>query len=114
MTPRAKTKTQKLISAKNLKHLLILIPKCIELNSESEPKLILVLGLALGIIQDRDLIAFFWRDVWLQLVIGIRIRLIGKTITITFYNDIQKIQMYTKYNFISKTKYRIFLKFKLC
>ena len=68
------------MSAKNLKHLLIFIPKCIELNSESKPKLILVLGLALGIIQDPDPITFFWRNVWLQLVIGVRIRLIGNVV----------------------------------
>ncbi len=36
------------MGVKNLKHLLISIPKCIELNSKSKPKLILILGLGLG------------------------------------------------------------------
>jgi hypothetical protein len=41
------------MGVKKLKHLLIFMPKCIELNSESKPKLILVLALGLGVTQDQ-------------------------------------------------------------
>ena len=45
--------------------MLIFIPKCIELSSESKPKLILVSGLGLGITQDpHPIYSFFWRNVW--------------------------------------------------
>ena len=40
------------MGVRNFKHLLIFTPKCIELISESKPKLILVSGLGLGVTQD--------------------------------------------------------------
>ena len=45
---------------KILKNLLIFISKCIELNSESKPKLIWVLDLDLGVIQDPDPLFGSW------------------------------------------------------
>jgi hypothetical protein len=52
------------MGVKKLNHLLIFMPKCIELNSESKPKLILVLALGLGVTQDPNPIVFFWWNVW--------------------------------------------------
>jgi len=50
------------LDVKNFKHLLISIPKCLELKS----KLILSLGSVLGVTQDPDPIcSFFWRNVCL-------------------------------------------------
>ena len=46
------------MGVKNFKHFLIFIPKCIESNSESIPKLILVFGL--GVTQDPDPIYSFF------------------------------------------------------
>ena len=47
----------------NFKRLLISIPKCLELNSESKPKLILILGLDLGPHPGpRPNIYFFWAE----------------------------------------------------
>ncbi len=48
------------MGVKNFKHLLIFMPKCIELNSEFKPKLILFLGLGLGVTQDPDPIYSFF------------------------------------------------------
>ena len=48
------------MSDKYFKHLLIFIPKCKELNYESKPKLILVLGLGLGVTQNQDPIYSFF------------------------------------------------------
>jgi hypothetical protein len=42
------------------KNLWVSIPKRIEINSESKPKLILVLGLGMGVTQDPDLIFSFF------------------------------------------------------
>jgi hypothetical protein len=48
------------MDVKNFKHLLNFTPKCIELNSGSNPKLILFLGLDLGVTQDPDPIYSFF------------------------------------------------------
>ena len=51
------------MGVKNFKHLLIFLPKCIELNTESKPKLILVSGLDLGVTQDPDPIYSFFGEI---------------------------------------------------
>ena len=43
----------------NCKHWWLFIPKCIQLNSESKPKLILVLSLGLCVTQDPDPLSSF-------------------------------------------------------